>query len=231
MSSRRRSPRCRLRGHHQCRWPPQSAGPRSCPGAAGTPSPPGGHAATPGPRCEAPARSDRTGFDFGHSARRQHGRGGKVRHVHHFDAARPAAPQTDRGVQRPVAGEDPSYPTTTCRSAVGGVVVLIDCGLVLGSGRAEVCWGTFADAEAELLAFCAFPAEHRPKLRSTNPLEHQPWDRPQLGRGQGSSLTTGLGSRPRRRTPRRARHLAAAPAGPHPLRLRPGRRHWRRRWR
>jgi putative transposase len=27
------------------------------------------------------------------------------------------------------------------------------------------------DAEAELLAFYAFPAEHWPKLRSTNPLE------------------------------------------------------------
>jgi hypothetical protein len=42
MSSRRRSPRCRPRGHHECRWPPQSAGPRSGPDAAGTPSPPGG---------------------------------------------------------------------------------------------------------------------------------------------------------------------------------------------
>jgi transposase-like protein len=28
-----------------------------------------------------------------------------------------------------------------------------------------------ADAEADLLAFYGFPAEHWPKLRSTNPLE------------------------------------------------------------
>jgi putative transposase len=27
------------------------------------------------------------------------------------------------------------------------------------------------DAEADVLAFCAFPAEHWPKIRSTNPLE------------------------------------------------------------
>jgi hypothetical protein len=40
------------------------------------------------------------------------------------------------------------------------------------------------DAEAELLTFYAFPSEHWPKLRSTNPLERgQPGDRPPLGRG------------------------------------------------
>jgi putative transposase len=31
--------------------------------------------------------------------------------------------------------------------------------------------GLLEDAEADLLAFYAFPAEHHPKLRSTNPLE------------------------------------------------------------
>jgi putative transposase len=31
--------------------------------------------------------------------------------------------------------------------------------------------GLLEDAEADLLAFYAFPAEHWPKLRSTNPLE------------------------------------------------------------
>jgi transposase-like protein len=46
------------------------------------------------------------------------------------------------------------------------------------------------EAEEDLIAFYAFPAEHRPKLRSTNPLERStPRDRPSRRRSSASSLT------------------------------------------
>jgi transposase-like protein len=40
------------------------------------------------------------------------------------------------------------------------------------------------DAEDDLLAFLDYPVEHRSKLRSTNPLERQPRDRPAQRRGR-----------------------------------------------
>src|SRR5207302_1588397 len=45
-------------------------------------------------------------------------------------------------------------------------------GLAIGTSEAEVFWTDFLDdAECDVLAYMAFPAAHRPKLHSTNPIE------------------------------------------------------------
>jgi hypothetical protein len=60
-----------------------------------------------------------------------------------------------------------------------------------------------ADAEADLLAFYGFPAEHWPKLRSTNPLERVTarsagaqmwWDLPQRRRAAGPGRDAAVGA-------------------------------------